>query len=186
MATTWAATASNQAVTREALQDAINNNIFNWYQALIPTTDITKCVNRNDAWLQYVVINQPVGLTSNQIVVKSDITVLSGFDKGTSIGGRRDGADVDIHVTFSSTGNTVSYTINSTTCKPYRVFGNTTDTLTIVLKNSSNQNIKFWLSDNGSTCPVGGTQYNSYVITPTSIKNLLFVPVWTGSSYVLV
>lgn len=186
MATTWAATASNQAVTREALQDALNSNVFNWSGGFVPTTDITKCVNKDDSWRTYVNIDIPTSVDANQLMVKSDFVVPSGSENGTGVGGRRDGDNVYLRSTFSSSGNSNTIIIDSPTCKTYGVYGNTTGTITFTVRNLSNQDIKFWIVEGGTTCPIGGTEYNSYVHNPTLKKNFLIVPVWTGSSYVLV
>jgi hypothetical protein len=189
MATTWAATANNQAVTRQALQNAIDTNQLNYGNAFIPTTEITKCVNRFDAeFLRYVGIDTPIGVASNQLLVKQNFLITPTYEYAVAIGGRRNGGDVYVYIDDSTIIASEVCILDSTTCTVYGAFGGYAngDTITITVKNLSNQNIKFWMTEGGVTCPTGGTEYSSFVYTATSKRNFLIVPVWTGSSYVLV
>lgn len=187
MATTWAATANNQAVTRQALQDAINTNALNFGTTFIPTTDITKCVNSLDAVSKYSYIDYPPAYADNKILVKDKFIVKPSYEYGISIGGKRDGADVDILVTLTSPNTIFYFTLTEANCKLFgTVGGYISGTVTISVNTLSNQPIKFWMTEGGVACPTGGTQYDSYVYTPASKRNFLIVPVWTGSSYVLV
>ena len=66
-ATTWAATNSNEMVTRAALLDAVNNGVFT-ANTTIPNDD--ECVTREQAQA-YVNINAITGYDMNELVPKS-------------------------------------------------------------------------------------------------------------------
>ena len=70
----WAGIASNQTVTCNNLQDAVNNGIF-YQKNTIPATN--ECITKADAEY-YVDINAISGKTSNQLVVKSNL-VSTGY-----------------------------------------------------------------------------------------------------------
>lgn len=65
----WAGIASNQTVTCNNLQDAVNNGIF-FQKNTIPVSN--KCITKAEAEY-YVDINTISGKTSNQLVVKSNL-----------------------------------------------------------------------------------------------------------------
>jgi len=183
MATTWAGTASNEAITRGALQDAIDTNVFNWYNTFIPSSDPNRAIIFGDTFANYISMNGIAGQGLNQLLVKSDI-VDNTAANSVGIGGRRDGANVTVRISFSS-GGISSITLNSATCTPYGSVGGP-GSITITVRNASSQDIKFWLTEGGTSCPTGGTEYNSFTYTPSSRRNFLIVPVWSGGAYVLV
>lgn len=188
MATTWAGTANNQAVTRAALQDGINTNQLNFKDEFIPTTDPNKCIIRDTSFrVKYVYTDNFPSVASNELMMKSDYVTGSVYDYGIGIGGRRDGNNVDIYTRIPGGG--ILDTLNSSICKPIDIISfpvNSVVTMSVFSGSFPGQDIKFYLTEGGTTCPNSGTQYSIYTFTLTGKRNFLITPVWNGSSYVLV
>ena len=74
----WAGIANNQCVSFANLQDAVATGVFMAAEAAVPPGN--KQITKAEAE-QYVVINTIAGKTSNQLVVKSNLTAKTGVYK---------------------------------------------------------------------------------------------------------
>lgn len=74
----WSSLASNQTISWDNLKDAVDTGVFMGAQAAVPPG--SKQVTRTEAE-QYAVINAVTSKSSNQLVVKSDLTAKSGVFK---------------------------------------------------------------------------------------------------------
>jgi hypothetical protein len=93
LASTWAATANNETVSRNALADAVANTIFYQKAAFTGSTrQITKA--EAAAWVYLNEAASPfAGKASNQLVIKTDlvavtpiyVTIASSYDGGTGL-----------------------------------------------------------------------------------------------------
>jgi hypothetical protein len=187
MSTTWNGTASNQLVTRQALQNAIDTGALGWNpnsNAFIPNTNINICVNYLSA-TSYVNIPSLIG-SDTRVIPKSSYT---GISYTINIAGRVDGANMTLFIAFPIAG-AYSKTISNSVCAI--IGGGTstsnagTATLFITAGSFGGTRYKFYLVEGGITCPSSGTQYNDYPITTPLTRNYNFfvVPVWTGTAYV--
>lgn len=117
----WAGIASNQTVTFNNLQDAVTTGVFT-QKTSIPATN--ECITKTDA-NTYVNINTSnsgySSKSSNQLVVKSDLTAppsgvvfsissglypLSGMSSTSATGTLTNytSGDIDLHIVFNSAG----------------------------------------------------------------------------------
>jgi hypothetical protein len=111
----WAGLASNQCVSCNNLQDAVNTSVFT-LKSTIPSS--TKEITRTEAE-SYVYINAITSKATNQLVVKSDLVAASYTDvgryrSGTSVGCTSGGTLQRIYLnstdyaTYVSNGNLLS------------------------------------------------------------------------------
>lgn len=139
----WAGIASNQCISFDNLKDAVATGVFMAAEAAVPPG--SKQITKAEAQ-QYVVINAVTSKSTNQLVVKSDLTAKTGVYKwnisdngSTSV----DACSLYLDVTTIAWTNTASPTTgtvfyddyNLTTIFPmsgysnlflhYRAFGNT-------------------------------------------------------------
>lgn len=185
MSTTWAGTASNQLVTRQALQDAIDTGAIAWNSTFIPTTEINKTINYGLADT-YARIPFASG-GSSRVIPKS---LYEGLAYTIATGGRRDGADLTLYVLYSGGGAFTQF-LNSSVCtisgsSSSSVAG--TGTIFLTTGGLGGPRVKFYLAEGGISCPVSGTKYNDYVVTTplTRNYNFLITPVWDGTAYEMV
>jgi hypothetical protein len=121
----WAALASNQCVSCNNLQDAVDTSVFT-LKSTIPSS--TKEITRSEAE-SYVYITPITSKTTNQLVVKSDLVAASY----TSVGRYRSGTSVSC-----TTGGTNQFIyLNSTDYATYVSNGNLLSTGMILFSSST-------------------------------------------------
>ncbi len=189
MSTTWAGTASNQLVTRQALQNAIDTGAVAWrYDSIfIPNTDITKTITDSEARQYSSIPYQIPNNAANKVIPKS---LYEGMAYTMTIGGRRDGANLTLYVSYTAGGAYTDY-LTSSVCT---IFGNTSPgsssvgTMFLTTGGLGDPRVKFYLTEGGISCPISGTKYNDYVIAGplTRNYNILITPVWDGTAYEMV
>ena len=74
----WSGLSSNQTISWNNLKDAVDTSVFMGAEAAVPVG--SKQVTRAEAE-QYAVINAVTSKSSNQLVIKSDLTALTGVYK---------------------------------------------------------------------------------------------------------
>ena len=112
----WAGIASNQTVTCNNLQDAVNNGIF-FQKNTIPATN--ECITKADAEF-YVDINPISGKTSNQLVVKSNLVFPGYFYEMDRYNCNTCGPDDTFPIAYSSVPLTFNYFYAGTNPYTYR------------------------------------------------------------------
>ena len=184
MSTTWAGTASNQTITYQALQDALDTGVLARQSTFIPTNNQNKCINYIDSSTYAIV---PSATSDQNLRLKTKSFYVSST-YGISIAGRRDGSAITVFGSLNGGGG-ATMPIPGSTCSVFGQFSyGTAGTITLFITAGTfgGQRYKFYLTDAGATCPSSGTQYSDYSITNPITKNynLFVVPVWTGTAYV--
>lgn len=100
----WAGISSNQTVSRNNLQNAVNTGVFVLKNS-IPATN--ECITKTEAE-DYVYINPIPSKTSNQLVVKSNLIAASPLPYSYTL--YFDYSDVNVYVGFTTIGGACSAT----------------------------------------------------------------------------